>query len=256
MNSMIIKEIVNVYHIEQSDWERNFFSPREFDGIVLFTEGEIEYTFPDKTLVTKKGDMLFLPGNVPYSGKKHSEQVSFFVIDFRTLNKNDFENFGAPCVIKCDTYNNVLSEFSKALDIWEKQTTGTEFLLKSVLYFLLGTSYPREIKTNGTSPIGEILSYIGENLSDTELSVKKICENFFISESQLRRNFLKLAGTGPNEYISTLRINKAKSELSYTSKSISCISSECGFSSQYYFSRCFVKSTGMTPSKYRSLACI
>lgn len=253
MNNLTITEIINVYHINQNDWKRDFYAPRESDGVVLFTEGEIEYTFADKTIIAKKGDLLLLPGNIPYSGKKYSEQVSFFVIDFKTMAKNDFEKFGAPCAIKCEEYDKTLSEFSKALEIWKKQTFSTMFLLKSALYSLLGTSYPKEIKTNTTSPIEEILSYIGENISDTELSVKKICENFFISESQLRRNFHKSAGVGPNEYISTLRINKAKSELSYSEKSISAISIECGFSSQYYFSRCFHSSTGMTPSKYRHL---
>ena len=254
MNSnLTVTEIMNVYYIEQSGWKRDFFAPRELDGAVFFTEGEIEYKFRDKTLVAKKGDMLFLPGNLPYSGKIASDKVSFFVIDFKCLGKCDFERFGAPCTVSCKTMNSPLSEFRKALGAWEKQTPETMMIIKAALYSMFALFYTKQINSQSAYPTEEILKYVAENISDQTLSVKNICEHFFISESQLRRNFRKITGVSPNEYITTIRINRAKSELSYTSKSISAIADECGFSNQYYFSRCFQKVTGMSPTKYRTI---
>lgn len=253
-NNLTVTEIMNVYYIETNDWARDFFAPREFDGAVFFTEGEIEYSFHGKTLVARKGDVLFLPGNLPYSGKKISDKVSFFVIDFKCLGEFAFESFGAPCTVPCVAITSVLSEFEKALEAWEKQTPESIMVIKSKLYSLFGLFYSKQINIHSAYPVEEILKYVAENISQQTLSVKNICEHFFISESQLRRNFRKITGVSPNEYITTIRINRAKSELSYTSKSISTIAIECGFSNQYYFSRCFQKVTGMSPSKYRTIA--
>ena len=252
-NNLTVTEIMNVYYIEENDWKRDFFAPRKLDGAVLFTEGEIEYTFSGKTIVARKGDVLFLPGNLHYSGKKHSDKVSFFVIDFKCIEKDDFEHLGAPCTVPCEIINPIVSEFKKALEAWKKQTPESMMIIKSALYSVLSLFYSKPIHTHSTSPIEDILAYIAENISEPELSVKNICEHFFISESQFRRNFRKITGTGPKEYITKIRINRAKSELSYTSKSISTIAVECGFSNQYYFSRCFQNVTGMSPSKYRAI---
>lgn len=252
-NDITITKIVNVFFQKLQNWERDFFAARQFDAAVLFTEGEIEYNFSHKTVIAKKGDILFLPGNLPYSGKKHTKEVAFFVIDFMCLTDNEFEKFAAPCVVETKEYQSVFLEFKKALEMWNIYTSKTTVNLKSFLYSLLGMIFYQEEITHFKTQTGEILSYIINNLSDSKLTVKKLCDRFYISESQLRRNIYKATGLSPNSYIVTLRINKAKSELFDSGKSINTIAYECGFTSQYYFSRCFSKITGMSPSKYRML---
>ena len=252
-NDLTVTEIVNVYHVKQSKWERDFFAVRNFDAVVYFVEGEIEYNFAHKTFTAKKGDLLFLPGNLPYSGKRHTEEITIFVMDFKSLNKDDFEKIGAPCAVEIKNQDNVFSSFSAAVDLWHKHTAETMLTLKSILYSLISSVYTAEVSGHTAHSVNDMLSYVAKNIKNPNLSIKKICDEFYISESQLRRNIRKITGLSPNEYIVTLRINKAKSELSYTGKSIADISYECGFSSPYYFSRCFSKYTGMTPSKYRSL---
>jgi AraC-like DNA-binding protein len=54
------------------------------------------------------------------------------------------------------------------------------------------------------------------------------------------------------EYIKTLRIDRARNRLSGTSMTISEIASELGFSSLYSFSNCFRRTVGISPSEYRS----
>ena len=62
---LIISQIDSVYYHKTDRWNRDFFASRKYDGIVLFTEGEIEYRFADRTVTAKKGDLLFLPGDQP-----------------------------------------------------------------------------------------------------------------------------------------------------------------------------------------------
>lgn len=243
--------VENVYYRQEINWTRSICKTRYYDAVVLFTEGEVEYHFPQKTVIAKKGDLLFLPGNLPYDGKRHSKRCSYYVIDFLSLKEGQFEAFGAPCSFAVDDYQKVLQRFEKAFHLWSHPSIGTMIGLKEQLYALLGERFPAKEKEEAGVSGSNILRFIEENMGDPKLSVAKICEELYISDSQLRRTIHKLAGTSPNDYITAIRLKKAKEMLSTTDKSIKDISYTCGFASPYYFSRVFSKSMGMSPSAYK-----
>ena len=60
-----------------------------------------------------------------------------------------------------------------------------------------------------------------------------------------------ITGTGAKEYITRIRIEKAKNLMENPSLSIADIAEMTGFTSQSYFSTAFKSQTGMTPSQYR-----
>ena len=254
-NGFSITTINSVFYTETKEWDRDFFAPRSSEALVLFTKGAIEYHFADKDIVAREGQLLLLPGVLPYSGKQLSDEVAFYVIDFSCVDPYGFELFGAPCTLTLSNPSRLISICEDALDAWLRQPTGVTLRLKSMLYSTLHTivndQHTVETSDNKRTSTAKILSYIAENIGNTELTVKHLCDKFYISESQLRRNITKETGFAPNEYIQILRINKAKSELSYTQKPIQQIAVKCGFSSPYYFSNCMTKHTGMSPSKYR-----
>ena len=248
-----IKKIVNAYCYETKRWQRDYFAPRLFDGIVLCSEGEIEYQFFDRKITVKKGDVLFLPGNISYSGEKKTETVGHFVIDFECFSSTEFMETIGVSVYTPNNYDVFFMKFSDVMDEWKKQNIDVTLKLKSFIYSMLSYAMKSDVKKTTTQMI---LDYIYENISNTSLSLKELCDIFHISESQLRRNILKHTGKKPNEYILELRLNMAKSELTYTQKSITDISVDCGFSTAYYFSRCFSRHIGMTPSKFRMLTSV
>ena len=247
-----INKIINVYERKHTEWERNIRKSRHFDAIVFFTEGEIEYSFVDKSIVAQKGDVLFLPRNLPYCGKSKSNINSYYVIDFECYDAAQFENFGAPCSFPAYDYQQTQRLFEEAVSLWSKQSSEASVGIKAYLYSLLKEwlLYSDEQRK---SPKDQILSYIESEFEDPDLTVKKICKALYISDSQLRRRIQKLTGKSPNEYINFLRLNKAKILLASSRKSIKAIACECGFASSYYFSRIFNEKVGMSPSVYRSL---
>jgi len=246
-----IKKIINVYHSRNDNWKRDFFDTRLYNGIVLFDEGAIKYIFEDKKLVAKKGDFLFLPGNIPYSGKRLTDTVAFYVLDFVCDTDSEFCDVVGASVHTSNQYDAFCMKFAEAVAAWKKQYIDAIFKIKSFAYSVLCDAFGGNNKEK--TQTDSILDYIYENISKPSLSLKKLCEKFFISESQIRRNIHKQTGMNPNDYILKLRINKAKYELTNSSKSIGEIAAGCGFSSPYYFSRCFSEFTGITPSKYRTL---
>lgn len=251
LNDLVIKNVVRIYHIKHHAWERNRFSERGSDAIVLFTEGKIEYHFAAGTLTAEKGDFLLLPGGVPYSGKKLTDKVAFFVLDFTSTPRDAFEKFPAPLVVRAENYENAVLLFSEAVKTAGEHRGDVNFKMKALAYQLLCEISKENTVQKNTVPVDVIVSYITENVGNPELSVAELCRKFFISESQLRRNIQRATRLAPSEYIMTLRINRAKNELSYTDRSIKEIAARCGFASPYYFSRCFRQATGLSPLAYR-----
>ena len=250
---LAVERIADVYYMKQQNWARDAFDVRKYDAVVLFMQGEIEYTFAGRTVTARAGDLLFLPGNLPYSGVRRSEDVAFYVLDFLCTETDAFERFGAPCAFPAADFESVRERFADAVRIWDMHMADRMLRIKAILYTLLTAALSRDKPQRGTALIHEILSCITETFTDPDLSVAALCARFYISASQLRRNVIKATGLAPNEYIITLRINKAKGELLSTNRSIREIAADSGFSSPYYFSRCFVKTMGITPTQYRTL---
>ena len=250
---MNIKRIVNAYYIETSRWQRDFFAPRINDGIVLFAEGKIEYDFGSKKLVAQKGDVLLLPGNVPYSGVKKTDKVAFFVLDFECSTENEFNAALGASVVTISEPKIFYLKFSEAVAAWRKQLIGVDLEIKSFAYYALSnvaSALNRMNKENESTEV--ILEFISRNISDPNLDISGLFKKFFISDSQLRRNIYKYTGMNPNRYILKIRLDMAQIELVNTQKSIKCISEICGFSSPYYFSKCFSKYFGMSPKEFRA----
>ena len=247
-----IMSVENVFYRHESKWARSTCKTRYYDAVVFFAEGEIEYRFPQKTVVARKGDILFLPGNLPYTGQRITEHCSYYVIDFLCLDEKQFENFGAPCSFAVADSQKVLRRFERALRLWNQPSIDTVIGLKEHLYSLLRERFFAREEGGSQTAKNHILQYIESNLYDPDLSVSKICKDLYISDSQLRRSVHKLTGISPNEYITLVKLNKAKVMLSTSDESIKAISCACGFTSPYYFSRVFSKALGMSPSAYRT----
>jgi len=82
------------------------------------------------------------------------------------------------------------------------------------------------------------------------LNLPEICRRFFISESQLRRNFVQTVGMPPSDYIRLRRLELAASMLESGSRSIKEVADSCGFSTPYYLTKCFHDHFGVPPTKY------
>ena len=246
-----IDRVVNVFHSAERSWRRDEARPRQYDAVLIFVSGSIEYYFPAKTLTVRGGDLLFLPENVPYAGKKLTEVVEYYCVDFQSAKGFTLPDSGLPPMIRARDYGDFLSRFESLNDVFSKQRADVQLQSKSILYGILAAIIRNEYPTDETTSTDAVIDYISANLSDTNLCVASVSGKFFISESQLRRNIKKATGLPPNEYIRRLRINRAKNEIINTQRKICEISESCGFSTPYYFSNCFTEICGISPREFR-----
>jgi AraC-like DNA-binding protein/mannose-6-phosphate isomerase-like protein (cupin superfamily) len=98
--------------------------------------------------------------------------------------------------------------------------------------------------------IWRAVSVIREKLEDPP-SVAELSALLGMSENTLRREFRRKTGLTPLEFVTSMRIKKAKAMLCETDMDITEISSHLGFSTSQYFATVFSKTTGLTPRDYR-----
>ena len=98
---------------------------------------------------------------------------------------------------------------------------------------------------------GNLLRYINQNY-DVKLNIEQLAEQFGISSRSIRKYFETSLGMSCTEYITMLRMEKAKEMLWNTRKNITDIAVEVGYSSSQYFSNVFGAYTGMSPGRFRN----
>ena len=111
-----------------------------------------------------------------------------------------------------------------------------------------------EMSDYGSNEEGFIIrlnAIIAGHIGDPELDQQLLCREMGMSRANLFNKMKAITGTGAKEYITKIRIDKAKHLLETTSLSLSEISEMTGFASQSYFSTAFKNNVGMTPSQYK-----
>ena len=95
-----------------------------------------------------------------------------------------------------------------------------------------------------------VLQCIDTHLGDEAFGVEMLCKEVGISERQLQRKLKAISNKSPIQLISSVRLHRAKELILRRSYNIAEISFQTGFSSPSYFSKCFKKEFGLSPSSY------
>ncbi len=103
--------------------------------------------------------------------------------------------------------------------------------------------------TESASYIQRLMHYAAENLQE-DLSIPALADKFFISPSKLTADFREATSISLHEYISSIRVTRAKMWLS-ENYPIEIIAQWCGFTHESSFIRMFKSVVGMTPGEYR-----
>lgn len=96
-----------------------------------------------------------------------------------------------------------------------------------------------------------IKAYVNEHLMDSEISVPQMAREMGVSRTILFARMKSVFGTSPNNYVINQRILHAQQLLAEPGVYVTDVAYKCGFSSQKYFSQCFKKITGQTPTEYQ-----
>lgn len=101
-----------------------------------------------------------------------------------------------------------------------------------------------------SKPVRMAREYIQGHYRDPELALSQIASASFAAPSYLSSLFKKEIGISTTEYITQCRMKEAARLLRDPERGLAEVSAEVGYQDPYYFSRCFKKYYGATPSKF------
>lgn len=107
-----------------------------------------------------------------------------------------------------------------------------------------------ELDVSDKRLLEEINEAIEKHMIDSDFNVSMLQDVIGIGGKQLYRKMKAITGRTPVEYIREMRMSRAAELLSQGKFSVSEVMYTVGFSNSSYFSKCFSKEYGMTPTEY------
>lgn len=114
------------------------------------------------------------------------------------------------------------------------------------------TDFPALHEHSGEHTLAEAIRYIEKNYQK-ELRLTDVADFVHLNPQYLSRLLKKDLGTTFTDYLTKLRIEKAKRLLLETNMPIYRIAVELGFSDAAYFSKVFLKSEGKSPFEFKKV---
>jgi len=105
--------------------------------------------------------------------------------------------------------------------------------------------------SRSNSAIEKARSFLSQNYTNPNLMLQDVARAVSMSNSRFSTIFAQETGFTFTEYLTALRIAKAKELLRATDLRSSQIAAQVGYNDPHYFSYLFKKSVGQTPSEYR-----
>ena len=98
----------------------------------------------------------------------------------------------------------------------------------------------------------QLMAYIEEHMADEDLKIDQMAEAVGMSRTVLYGKIKQLMGVSPSDFLRQVRMQRAEQLIAKSKMSIAEVAYAVGFSDPKYFTKCFKKETGKTPSEYRN----
>ena len=142
----------------------------------------------------------------------------------------------------------------------------SEYRLEDAFYYatsfpmlkenLKGIFFPSEAeekeppKVDSPAFFGNVELYLSRHLSEA-LSLQNLSDHFAISQAYMSKLFRKYAGKSYAQYLTDIRMDRAKELMRANPKMyVKDIAPLVGYQDQFYFSRIFRSTTGMSPAEF------
>lgn len=267
---------VELYEGDCSIYRDCYIHWHEETEILYVEDGRAEVSINGKNISGTKGDLIFIEKGAVHYIKSGSDSA---VLKFRTLVFNlgflclSEENYCqtqliAPMmscnirfkhiITKADkNYAAIVRAYLSLIDAFKSKSEHYQFRLISLFYSLFyemlvgGHIHTREPESRKNQrAFKQCLAYIDRNYPD-RITVADLAEQINFSESYFLHEFSKFMGESPMSYLNSVRLDKAKSMLVSSDKTIDDIAFDCGFQSTSYFIKQFKKKNGVTPLQFR-----
>ncbi len=166
-------------------------------------------------------------------------------ISVKQINNPDQSKYNDRLHLFDDIYRSLSMGYSK--ENLEYSSISLWYLLGSFTY---STQFQRVRELQKYDIIEKSIAYMQQRINNA-VTLYELAEHCGFSASHYSMVFKKKTSRSPIEYFIELKMQKACQLLDFTYLRIQEIASELSFQDQFYFSRQFRKSMGISPSEYR-----
>ena len=96
-----------------------------------------------------------------------------------------------------------------------------------------------------------LMAFINDHIEEEGLKIEELAEAVNLGRTVFYGKIKVLVGMTPSDFLRRMRMQRAEELIVKTRMNFSEIAFKVGFSDPKYFTKCFKKETGMTPSEYR-----
>jgi len=208
-----------------------------------------EWARDNETEVVSSLSFLFSMG-----GRFIPDLIVFLKIkdaDLRELRKNEMLKKTLVLIVqesfKEENNLNSISDFPRVLICNEKLALEKSFY-EGLMEILEGKKKTLPVKT--ANIVKYTILFINKNFSK-KLTRKNLADQVGVTDDYLSKIFNLEMGIPLWTYLNLFRLNCAKELLEQTGIPVKQISAQCGFESAAYFTNCFTKKYGKSPSEFR-----
>ena len=217
----------------------------------------------------KRGDLIyFKPGDIRWGYTFEDNPMRCYAVDFKyicvkpTEDDKEWDYSEMPLPLKSFTHigdgyylSRIFDLFQKLVREWispdsfSKMYRERAYFMEVLHYFILWNSFKQNINYDKFRKVEKVADYILSHYTEP-VRLQDLSELIGLSQSYLQVIFKEVTGTSPIDYLINVRINRAKEFFKEGIMSVAQIAESVGFNDPFYFSRCFKKLEGMSPSEY------
>ena len=97
----------------------------------------------------------------------------------------------------------------------------------------------------------KVMEFIEEQMDNAELTIDEFAEHLMLSRTIFYRKLKSIIGLTPVDFIREVRIKRAAQLIDSGEYNFSQVAYMTGFNDPKYFSKCFKKQMGVTPTEYK-----
>ncbi|HHY79454.1 MAG TPA: AraC family transcriptional regulator [Thermoanaerobacter sp.] len=232
--------------------------------LIYVKSGEGKIFFDNKTFQAKSNDAVLIDCYNPHTYTTDKSWEIYWIHFDGNLSKGYFEllynRYGCVYPLKDSIIipkyiSEIINEFRKSKFINEPLISSHIYRMLAELLIISSENYLNSQSKNyeKTNQIQQAINFIKSKYKE-KLTVELIAKHVCMSPFHFSRVFKKETGYSPYEYLTMIRLNKAKILLKSTDMSIKEIANEVGFNNESNFVISFKKHTKMTPTQFRKIS--
>lgn len=233
--------------------------------LVFLLEGKVSVAVESDSWILEREDILVINSGMKHRIVPETESIACCLMIPRRLISWQIENplfliwcnSAADRAARYDELRRILRDMVKHYMAKGREDLYVQGEFYQLLYILIEqyliTSEDRRYRermTKNDERVLQILSYIHENYN-RDITLNELAGQLYLTNAYLSRFFKKTLGVNFGEYLNNIKLHYAVEDLLYSSKSITRIAMDNGFSNMATFNKSFRQMYEMTPSAYK-----